>query len=166
VWLTQAESPVMWSYLVTVMTMHNNFPCDCGHKVHIDRTPEVLQLQQTGHFKDCHCFSGIVCLIYRILPETVLQYLCVYVFWWWDMTAFGQLERNFSMIVYRPKVADWGTVSHGNKDVHTCSVTLQHSVYFLQLRDCSGLNLFQTLYLESSTSIELPISVFGSELRR
>lgn len=75
------------------------------------------------------------------------------------MTAFGQLKRKLSIVVYRPNVADWDTVGHGNKDAHACSVTLRHSVYFLHLQ------LFQTLDLESNPPIRLPVSVFGSELR-
>lgn len=63
------------------------------------------------------------------------------------------------MVIYRPNVADWGAVGHGNKDARACSVTLRHSVYFLHLQ------LSETLDLESYPPIGLPVSVFGSELR-
>lgn len=61
---------------------------------------------------------------------------------------------------YRPNVADWGAVGHGNKDTDACSATLRHPVCFLHLQ------LFQTLDLEGNPPIRLPVSVFGSELRR
>jgi hypothetical protein len=63
------------------------------------------------------------------------------------------------MMVYLLKVSDWGMIGHVNKGAQNCSVTLLRCVYFLQLRDCSGLNLFLTLNLESDPSIGLPLSV-------
>jgi hypothetical protein len=47
----------MWSYVVMLMRFYRNFLYDCGRKVHIGRSPEMVQLEQTGYFKYSLCFS-------------------------------------------------------------------------------------------------------------
>jgi hypothetical protein len=47
----------MCTYVMMLMTLHSNFLCDCSRKVHTGRSPEMVQLEQTGYLKKYPLFS-------------------------------------------------------------------------------------------------------------
>jgi hypothetical protein len=121
------------------MMFHSSCLCDRGRKAHIGRSPEMVQLEGTGYFKDSHCPSGglIILLSYSTWSSAPVLML--------GQDRFGNLERNFSMAVYRPDVADWNTEGRSNSDETHSSATLWYFVYVHHLRCCSGLKIWESI---------------------
>jgi hypothetical protein len=99
----------------------------------------MVLLQQTGHCRRSALgmwdYLFVLCWG-SVVPEVALHLFCVP--WYWGTTAFGQLRYGGAC---RLEVPGWCAVGCGNEDVLNC----RSCVYFHQLRDCSGLNLFLVL---------------------